>query len=181
MQIAPQITIKDIPRSAALEARIVRKVNKLNSHFPRIMACRVVVETPQKHQHQGKLFNVRIDLTIPGEEFPITKNANEDVYVAVREAFGDASRQLEEFNNRVHSEGRANHAKIPLRGTVDRIFSNLGYGFIEALDGHDVYFHHSVVKPAFKYLTVGTAVQFLEEMGEKGPQACRVRMMQENE
>ncbi len=179
MQISPQITIKDIPHSAALQARIIQKINKLNSHFPRIMTCRVVVEIPQKHQHQGKLFNVRIDITLPGEEFPITKNVNEDVYVAIRDAFGDADRRLEEFTNKIHGEGRANHVKIPLRGTVDRIFSNLGYGFIEALDGHDVYFHHSVVKPAFKHLTVGTPVHFLEEMGEKGPQASRVKLIQE--
>jgi cold shock CspA family protein len=48
--------------------------------------------------------------------------------------------------------------------------------FIETADGREVYFHcNSVLDDAFEHLTVGSEVRFVEEMGEKGPQATSVR------
>jgi cold shock CspA family protein len=48
--------------------------------------------------------------------------------------------------------------------------------FIETADGCEVYFHcNSVLDDAFEHLTVGSEVRFVEEMGEKGPQATSVR------
>jgi cold shock CspA family protein len=53
-----------------------------------------------------------------------------------------------------------------------------GYGYIEAPDGHEVYFQKSsVLGNAFGKLTVGSAVSYVEESGEKGPQASTVRLM----
>jgi cold shock CspA family protein len=50
-----------------------------------------------------------------------------------------------------------------------------GYGFIETADGREVYFHRNSVRDdAFEHLTVASEVRFVEEMGEKGPQAKRV-------
>lgn len=178
MQLPVQITLRDIPHSANLESHIYEKANKLNLFYEKIMACRVVVELTQKHQHQGKQFNVRIDLTVPGNELVITRNRNEDMSKALREAFDDAKRQIENFVDRLHVKGRVrdNH-RLPLHGHVTRIFQRQGYGFIETPDGHEVYFHQcSVLKPRFNQLKVGSEVSFLEEMGEKGPQAARVRM-----
>lgn len=182
MQLPPQITIKDIPHSPALETRILNKITKLNSLFPRIMACRVVIEAPQKHRHQGKLYNVRMDLTVPGEEVAVTRNIDQNIYIAVREAFYDAKRKLDEYTERQKGDGKADHAKIPLRGRVVRVFSHLGYGFIETDDGHEVYFNQCVVRPnyQFKHLAEGIPVHFLEEMGNKGPQASRVRLSEDD-
>ena len=48
-------------------------------------------------------------------------------------------------------------------------------GFIETADGHEVCFHrNSVLDDAFDRLTVGSEVRFVEELGEKGPQASTV-------
>lgn len=181
MQLPLQITIRDIPHSPVLEGHIEKKAQKLNKIYNRIMACRITVEFATKHRHQGNLFNVRIDLTVPGEELPVTKNTNEDVYVALRDAFNDAKRRLAEFASRQNGDGVIHHAKIPLTGVIARIFSEQGYGFIETLDGHEVYFHESVVKPkpTFKKLNVGAQVRFLEEQGEKGPQASKVKIIEE--
>lgn len=181
MQLPLQITIRDFPHSEVLENHIAKKAEKLNQFCQRIMSCRVVVEVPQKHQHQGKLFNVRIDLTVPHNEFAVTRNNDQDVYIALREAFDDARRKLKEYSG---TNGRNSHyPKLPLSGVIARIFKNEGYGFIETLDGHEVYFHHSVVKPKsfFKHLMDGLPVTFLEEMGEKGPQASRVRLRESSE
>ena len=59
-----------------------------------------------------------------------------------------------------------------------RRFPDETYGFIEAEDGHDVYFQKSsVLDNAFDRLTVGNEVSFVEEEGEKGPQASTVRLV----
>jgi ribosomal subunit interface protein len=175
MQLPLQITIKDIPHSLVLENHIQQKAKKLNTVYRRIISCRVVVDLEQKHQHQGKLFNVRIDVTVPGEEFAVTHYSNEDVYVALRDAFNGVRRRLEEFSHRQHGDGKMHHLKYPMYGKIAKLFHE-GYGFIETEDGHEAYFHHSVVKPEFKKLWVGEEVYYLEEMGEKGPQASRVRL-----
>lgn len=180
MQLPLQVTFRDVPHSAALEDQITRKAEKLNQFYSRITSCRVVVELVQKHHHQGKLYNVRLDITVPGEELPVTHGCNENVFLALRETFAVARRRLEEFARLQKGDGKNGHfAKIPLCGRIARIFNDEGYGFIETEDGSDVYFHHSVVKPAFEHLTIGMPVHFLEEMGEKGPQASRVRPAKE--
>ena len=52
------------------------------------------------------------------------------------------------------------------------------FGFLEAADGHEVYFHrNSVLDGLFSRLAVGTRVTFVEEIGEKGPQASTVKLL----
>ncbi|MDP1683429.1 MAG: HPF/RaiA family ribosome-associated protein, partial [Burkholderiales bacterium] len=97
MKLPLQITVRDIPQSDALEAAIREKAEKLDLFYPHIMACRVVVEMPAKHKHKGKEFTVRIDLTVPGSEIVINRDHHEDVYVALRDAFDVAKRQLEDY------------------------------------------------------------------------------------
>jgi cold shock CspA family protein len=58
---------------------------------------------------------------------------------------------------------------------VSKLFPEQGYGFIETRAGAEVYFHrNSVLNHAFDRLTTGTEVRFVEEEGEKGPQASTV-------
>jgi len=95
MQTELQITVRDMEHSAALDERIRDKVRKLEQVYPRIQGCRVVIEAPHRHKQQGKLFSVRLDVTVPGKEIVANHEQNEDVYVALRDAFGAARRQLE--------------------------------------------------------------------------------------
>jgi ribosomal subunit interface protein len=97
MQTPLQITFRDIPHSDALETHIREKAQKLEQHFTGLIGCRVVVEQPGKHHQQGNPFNIRIDLTVPGSEIVVDKQENEDVYVALRDAFDAATRQLEDY------------------------------------------------------------------------------------
>ncbi len=97
MQIPLQITIRDFPHSDALEADIRDKAQKLDEFFQHIMSCRVVVEMPHQHQHQGKQYNVRIDIRVPQNEIVVNRDQHTDVYVAVRDAFDAARRQLEDY------------------------------------------------------------------------------------
>jgi len=111
MQVPLQITIRDIEPSDALETHIREKAQKLDEFFDRIMSCRVVVEMPHKHHHQGKQFNVRIDIGVPGNEIVVNRDHSEDVYVALRDAFNAAKRQLEDYARKVRGDVKTHEAK----------------------------------------------------------------------
>ena len=104
MQIPLQITIRDVEHSEALEAHIRSKVSKLEEFFNHITSCRVVVEMPHKHRQQGKQFNVRIDIGVPGSEIVINHDHHEDVYVALRDAFDAAKRRLEDYARKIRGD-----------------------------------------------------------------------------
>jgi ribosomal subunit interface protein len=102
MQVPLEITFHGFPHSDAVETRIREKAAKLEQFYDHIISCRVAVELEHQHQHQGKLFHVRIDLSVPGKHLVVSrehhdKQAHEDMYVALRDAFDVAKRQLEEY------------------------------------------------------------------------------------
>ncbi|MEO6666469.1 MAG: HPF/RaiA family ribosome-associated protein [Nitrospiria bacterium] len=173
MQHPLQITVRNMSLSDAARAAIQERVDKLDAFTPDIIGCRVLVEMPHRHQHQGASYNVRIDLTIPGAELIVKREAHEDVYVAIRDAFDAAKRQVQESRRRRRGEVKA-HEESPL-ARVSKLFSIEGYGFLETPDGREVYFHsHSVLNGGFDRLAPGTEVRFVEEEGDQGPQASTV-------
>jgi cold shock CspA family protein len=141
----------------------------------------VAVETPHRHHHRGNLFHVRIDITVPGRELvvgrsPAAHHAHEDVYVAIRDAFRAAARQLEDHARLVRGEVKT-HA-VPAHGRVARLFADQGYGFIETSDGDEIYFHrNSVVEHAFDRLDVGSEVRVVTTEGETRTQAKTVNLI----
>jgi cold shock CspA family protein len=57
-------------------------------------------------------------------------------------------------------------------GRVCYLEPALDYGKIETADGRQVYFHrNSVIDASFDDLELGAELRFIEEAGEKGPQA----------
>ncbi|HHJ39036.1 MAG TPA: ribosome-associated translation inhibitor RaiA [Methylothermaceae bacterium] len=102
MQIPLQVTFRGIPQSEAMEAKIREKAEKLERYHDKIISCRVMVERTHHKHHKGDLYHVRIDLTVPNKEIVISRehhdnHAYEDAYVAIRDAFQAAARQLEEY------------------------------------------------------------------------------------
>jgi ribosomal subunit interface protein len=180
MQLPLQITFRNMEPSSAVEAAVRERVERLDHFHPRIMGCRVVVEAPHRHQHKGKLYGIKVDLTIPGAEIAVThegrqNHAHEDVYVAIHDTFDSVARLLED---RVRKQrGDVKTHEVPLHGKVLRLFPYEGYGFVATSDGNEVYFHRNAVsKPGFDKLDVGAEVRLVlaEGEGEKGPQASTV-------
>jgi ribosomal subunit interface protein len=163
-----------MPHSAAIETNVTEKAAKLDRYFDRIMSCRVVVEETQRRRHQGNLFSVRIDLTVPGKEIAVSRQEHEDAYVAVRDAFNVAARLVEE-HSRLQRGDVKTHFEPPV-GRIVRIFPESDYGFIKTPDEREIYFHKNSVLDNidFKQLKFGTEVTFIEEQGNDGPQAARV-------
>ncbi len=179
MQLPLQVTFRDMPRSDAVEAKIRERADKLDKFYNSIMSCRVVVEAPHTHHHQGKRYHVCIDLTVPHGELVVSKDqhadrTHEDVYVALRDAFDAAQRQLKNYARKQRHNIKTHDA--PPRGKITEVFPHMDYGLIHTSDGREVYFHrNSVLNGGFDHLELGTPVRFAEEMGEEGPQASTVQ------
>ncbi len=172
MQRPLQITTRDIPESEAIETHIREKAGKLEQFYPHIVGCHVVVEMPHKHRHQGKLYNIRIEVKVPGGEVVVNRDLAEDIYVALRDAFDAVKRALEDYGRK--QRGEVKHHEPSFFGTVTKLFDE-GYGFIETDEGAEVYFHsENVVKPGFERLAIGDEVEFILEAGGEGMQAKRV-------
>lgn len=181
MEIPLQISFRNVERSAVLEDDIRQRATKLDAFYNHVMSCRVVVDMPHRHHRRGNLYHVRIDITIPGGEIVVNREppqhaAYKDLPVALRDAFASAVRQLEDYARRQRGDVKT-HAVLP-HGKVMRLPAGADYGFLESLDGREIYFHrNSVVDGDFDQLQVGTEVAFAEELGEKGPQATTVHVV----
>lgn len=181
MLLPVQITFRNLEASEALEARVRKESEKLDKLYDRIMRCSVVVEAHHKHHHKGNLYHVRIDLTVPGSELVVNRepdehHAHEDVYVAVRDAFNEACRQLRAYANSIHRDVKTH--EVPTHGKISALFTDKGFGIIESSDGREIYFHkNSVLNADFDKLKIGTEVRFVEEEGDQGPQASTVKVI----
>lgn len=181
MQTEPQVSFRHMTHSDAVEEIIRERIARLEKTSDHITSCRVVVEPAAQHQTRGNLFHVRVHIGVPGEEIVVTSEPAahteaQDIQVALRDAFDSARRQLEDYVRRRRGLVKALE-KLP-HARVNKLFSDKGYGFIETLDGREVYFHrNSVVREGFDQLQVGSEVTFVEEEGDRGPQASTVKLV----
>lgn len=180
MQLPVQITFRNMAPSPAVETHIRERADALDRLFGRIMACRVVVEASGRHQHKGRLYHVRVDLTVPGREIVVSRDpaahqAHEDVLVAVRDAFDAVRRQLEDYARSARGAVKAH--ETPTHGRIARLFKTEGYGFIQSSGGEEIYMHRNAVAGGgFDALSEGDEVRYVvhEGEGDKGPQASTV-------
>jgi ribosomal subunit interface protein len=173
MIIPLQITGHGVELSEEMREEITERANRLDRFYDRIMRCRVVVDEPKRHPHEGKLYSVHIIMTVPGGEIVTKREQNDDLWVAMRNSFNAAQRKLEDFSREQRGDVKS-HEPQP-RGRISALFPEEGYGFLVSPEGYDVYFHeNSVVNRDFEKLEVGMEVSFSEEMGDKGPQASSV-------
>jgi cold shock CspA family protein/ribosome-associated translation inhibitor RaiA len=181
MQIPVDITFRELGKSEALEARVRDWVSKLERVYDRIVRCEVMIETPHRHHRNGRQFHVRIRLTVPGGEIvashdPGPDEAHEDAYVALRDAFLAAKRQLEDHVRKTYKRGdiRQLERNGAQHGRVTYLDVEKSWGWIEPEDGRRIYFHRNSVLGGVDQLTVGDEVRFTEEAGNEGPQASTV-------
>ena len=175
MKLPVHIQFHGMEPSDALERSAREHIHKLETFAPDIMACRVGIELEQKHLHQGRPYRVRIDLTLPGHELVVNRVQNEDVYVALRDAFDNMKRQREDVVRQRRGQHKQ-HAQ-PLHGEIVRLDDKGGFGFIRTLAGDEYYFSRdNVASTPFEHVQMGGTVQFIPESGGDGLQAKRVSL-----
>jgi len=175
MKIAPQIVFRGLQRSDAVEAAARAKVNKLEQFCGDIMSCRVEIDELEKHKRQGQPFGVRIHVKLPKHELTVDRVENEDVYVALRDAFDDMKRQIEDAVRRIRGQEKLHPGT--LHGEVVRLVPEERHGFIRTPDGDEYYFGaDNVVGVPFEHVQAGAQVQFIPELAGQGKQAKRVSL-----
>lgn len=198
MKAPLQITFRNMQPSPAVEEWIFAAAEKLETAYPRIMRCHIVVDAPHQHRVKGVLYHVSIDLRVPGGELVIKRAPNprnqarqagtgkvakdleidaprKDLRLAIDAAFRTAGRRLQDYARR--QSGRVKAHETVLKAHVAKIFPG-SYGFLTTEDGREIYFHkQSVLSPGFSRLRVGTPVTFVDEQGEEGTQASTVRII----
>lgn len=179
MPLSIQITWRDIEPSAALEARVRALAKRLEKFSSHISHCRVVIELPHQHDRQGRIYEVHIQISTPGGQIIAShehreRHSHEDPYIALRDAFRAVRRQLEDYERERRQDVKRHTPEST--GQVSELYPAEDFGRITTSDGRSLYFHrHSVVGGDFERLTTGTAVRFVEEGGERGPQASTVK------
>jgi cold shock CspA family protein/ribosome-associated translation inhibitor RaiA len=182
MQIEPKISFHGMDSSPAVEAKALKRIEELEQFHDRIISCHVKIEAPHRHGRHGKIYHVSIDLKVPGGEVAVTNahelnHAHEDIYVALRDSFDAADRRLEDIARRMDPNRVKPHPPIG-HGSVARLMTADGYGFIETPDGREFYFDRdSLTAGEWDTLTPGTVVRFTEREGENGPFATAVRLV----
>jgi len=193
-----QITFHHAEVIPDIEELIRAEAAKLERYYPRVMSCRVKVEQ-EGGRRSGNLWNVRVDITVPGGEVVVnsepslggtarqTKQASirkgmeirrerQILQRAVRDAFIAARRQLQDFARK--QRGDTKRTEQAQTAKITQVFGDKGYGFLVTPEGKEVYFHKdSVVNYSFEHLMPGTTVAFTEAKGEKGPQATSVKVL----
>lgn len=102
-----RITIRGLDHSAALDDYIRERCEKLEQFSSHLIGVEVTVDLSERHKHHGNRFDVRLILRIPGNDIVVDHQHDEDVYVAVRDAFDAASRQLKAASERSRGSDRA--------------------------------------------------------------------------
>jgi cold shock CspA family protein len=199
MQSELQLTFRNMHPSKDIESLVRGEAAKLDSFYGQLMGCHVTVEIPHQHRRKGKRYNVSLNLTLPHGEIVIKREpslaaqvrqlreggikkhaevnaSHKDLRVAITDAFNTAGRRLQDFARRQRGDVKTHPPASEAR--VSKVFEDQGYGFLVTTDGQEIYFHkNSVLGHGFEKLKAGMLVSFVEELGEKGPQASTVRVL----
>ncbi len=180
MQVPVEIDFQGVEPDAPLRAGIERRIGELETRFGRVTSCRVVLKGPGGRHKTGGLYEVNIQLVLPGGRTvnvgrtPSVDERHSNIDFAINDAFKRTRRRLQDKARRLQGQVKASEG--PPIGTVIRLQDD--YGFLESADGREIYFHrNSVLNNTFDRLTTGTRVAFAEVAGEKGPQASTVRIL----
>lgn len=188
MQIPAEITFHNIQHSEWAEQVIREKIARLEKLFDRLVTCRVRVEKRANNAQNSIPPVLRIEIGVPGHKDLVVSHEPEhlqqkfsdpDMRIAINEAFRIAERQLLDFKEQL--KGRT---KTPLHDTANQFLGQVAelaqdkdHGFLLTKEGGLLYFHrNSVLTGNFDAMKRGDAVHYVEDMGDTGPTAVKVRV-----
>lgn len=170
------------------EEEIRARIAKLEKIFGRLVSCRVRVDQRANNAARNIPPVVRIEIGLPGREDIVVshepdhlqqKFQSPDLHNAINEAFRIAEDRLAQYKKALQTRTRDSHAGDVSRqflGQVAEIDPKGDFGFILTKEGGMLYFHrNSVLSGNFDALRRGDALHYVEEMGDSGPTASKVR------
>lgn len=179
MQREPIISWRNVPRSEAVEAIIRKRIEALEKFCPDAVALRITLDSPQKPRHAARGFDVRMHLEVPGPDLDVARtvrhgHAADDIIRAVNATFSALEKRIKE-TRRIMGGQEVKHHPVILHGEIVELEPELGYGFVRADDGREVYFQKDgLVTGDWSRLELGARLRFREQDGEKGPFAVDV-------
>src|SRR6056297_689541 len=181
MQTPLEIAFKHVEPSEGIRSLIEEKAGQLETFYDGITSCHVYVRAPHQSQQKGNLYEVTIEVRVPGTELVVRRDQNdvaehEHLRVAIRDAFAAMAIELKRWKQQL--KGDVKTLEGQLQGKVAEINHDKGFGQIIATDNRLIYFHrNSVVDGSFDELQPRDAVELVVQTDESelGPQASTVR------
>ena len=100
-----QVVFHNIDQSDAVMDAVNKRISKLERYCDQIITGRVVLDSPHNNHHKGKVYSVGLEIHTPQKEVRVNQeqhdnHAHEDLYVAIRDAFNAAERQLKSVDKK---------------------------------------------------------------------------------
>jgi ribosome-associated translation inhibitor RaiA/cold shock CspA family protein len=190
MQKPVEVSFHNLPPSKQAEAMIREHVARLERMYERMTSCRVRVD--QRNQNAAHTIPpvVHIEVVIPGHKDIVVahepghlqrKFQTPDLHNAINEAFRIAEQRLAKFKDKRtdHGEAATHEAANEFRGQVAELEPEKDCGFLLTKEGGLLYFHrNSLLSGSFDALHRGDDVTYVETMGDTGPIARKVRVIE---
>jgi ribosome-associated translation inhibitor RaiA/cold shock CspA family protein len=187
MQVPAEIAFHNVESSASTEVAIRDHIARLDRIYDRMTTCRVRVD--QRNQNSSGTIPpvVHIEIVVPGHRDIVVsheaghlqrKYQSPDLHNAVNEAFRIAETQLAKFKDRRLDRAveQTHEAAREFIGQVAEVTPGKDFGFLMTKEGGLLYFHrNSVLSGHFDDFSRGDDVTYVEEMGDTGPIASKVR------
>lgn len=189
MDIPLQITFHRAGKSEWAEQEIRARVEKLTGLYDRIVGCRVTVDQRAQNVEGTLPPVVRIEISLPGKSPLVVayepdrlqkRYQNPGLGNAINDAFGIAERRLAQLKAARGDRDRVGRhdSQNQFLGQVTQIYPNEDHGFLLTKEGSTLYFHRSaILQGDFDKLQVGDEVHYVEEIGDTGPLATKVRVI----
>lgn len=188
MQVPLQIAFHNMDSVPWAEEEIRARVADLEKLFGRLVACRVRVDRRASDETGAIPPVVRIELGIPGHKDIVVAHEPDRLLMnyqkpnlsnAINEAFRVAERRLLDWKEQADGKTKINHhdAENQFLGQVAEIHPVENYGFILTKEGGLLYFHrNSLLDGNLDDLKRGDELRYVEDMGDTGPIATKVRV-----
>lgn len=105
MTNAFQVVFHNIEQSQALIDQVSKRIKKLERYCDQILAGRVVLDSPHNNHHKGRVYSVGLEIHTPIKEIRVNQeqhdnHAHENLYIAIRDTFNIAERQLKKMSSK---------------------------------------------------------------------------------
>ncbi|MDX1492032.1 MAG: HPF/RaiA family ribosome-associated protein [Pseudohongiellaceae bacterium] len=122
-----QVVFHNIDQSDSLVDNVNKRIDKLQRYSNDIIGGRIVLDSPHNNHHKGKVYSVTVELHTSKKEIVVKqgqhdKPEHEDLYVAIRDAFNAAERQLKSIDKKHRATGLApEDFEVPLGGADEEV------------------------------------------------------------